>query len=112
MRRPLPGRVAAGHPVRARPCAQSRREVRVPVGENQREALLECSYTVDAPAADDLIHRSVEPGQVPLAAAEGEVKNVADDEALGNVLRRQRALALEVVEVLDAASRGFQPVGK
>ena len=52
------------------------------------------------PSGDDLVHDACGIRHIPLAVAEGQVVNVANHQALRDVLRGQRALALQIVEVL------------
>ena len=48
-------------------------------------------------------------GQVFLTVTKGQVIHVADHQALGHVLRRERPLSLEVVPVLHFSDTALQP---
>ena len=69
-------------------------------GNFEREALLESGNSVHTPAGDYFVHDTSSITHIPLAVAEGQVVNVANNQALRDVLRRQRALACEIVVVL------------
>src|SRR5579864_2531523 len=81
----------------------------------QREAALEGRDAVDAPTGNHAVRQSAHARQELLAVAEGKVEHVADDQALRNVLRRERAFSLQVVPVLyarNATGWSFEPAGE
>src|SRR5271156_5496296 len=99
----------------ARAQAQVGQGVRGAIGYFQREAALERGDAVNAPAGHDLIDHAGGIAHEPLAVAKRQVQHVADDEALGNVLRGERILTPQIVPILhvaDAAvAAALQPRG-
>src|ERR1700751_455917 len=80
------------------------------IAERKREALLEDSHTVNSPTTDDLIQGAGRVRKVLFPMAQWKIENVADDEALRNVLGGQRALSTVVVIVLNAAVGCLEPI--
>ena len=52
----------------------------------QRKTALEGSDSVNSPSGDQLAHHSARTTQEHLSLAKGEIQDVADDQALGNIL--------------------------
>src|ERR1700685_492375 len=82
---------------------------RAGVGNLQREAALECSDAINAPAGNHAVRDSVEVRCEPPAVSEGKVENVTDHQPLRNVLGGQRVFSLQVVPVLHAANSTGRP---
>lgn len=103
--------VVGSQPANAK--AGSREAVTAASVELYRETTLQGGNTVQAPAGDHSAGKSVKTGQILLAMPKGEIKDVADDQALRYVLGRQRTLSLQIVPILYPAytARGapFQP---
>ncbi len=60
----------------------------------------------------DFPHDAGSIGHVPLTATKGQVINVADHQALGHVLGRERPLSIEVIPVLHFSDAALQPSGQ
>ena len=77
------------------------------------EAALECSGAVHAPAGDYLAGNAGDVAHEPLSMAERQIEDVAEYQALRDILRGKRTFASQVVPVLNrarAAGRAaFQP---
>src|SRR6266852_4780741 len=104
--------VAASYNIGPRTAAVQGGVIGIGVGENEREYALKHGDAINAPAADEFFRHAGGAGEKLLAAAERKIQNVADDQPLGNVLGGERAFALGVIVVLDAAGRDFKPIGK
>jgi hypothetical protein len=70
---------------------------------------LKYGYAVNAPTPYDLVHSSPDAGEILLAFADGKIENVADHQALGDILRRQRTFSTQIVIVLDVSHTSLQP---
>src|SRR5258708_13325410 len=79
------------------------------VGKCQGESTLKYSYAINSPTPYDFVHCSPGGGEILLAFADGKIENVADHQALGDVLRRQRTFATQIVILLVASYTSLQP---